>query len=242
MNPEAYGEALSEVYDKMYPTHETAQTVDYIAAGLQPGARVVEFGAGNGRVAIPLAQRGFSVHAVEVSQPMLDKLHERDPEGAVKSVRADFSEHVVDGNFDHCYVVCNTLFMLPEPEQQIEALRRAGEHLVDGGTLLVEVYDPTYFHQLTKPEFQARHLATDQLMIDTISVDQVNQVLIQLHTLIQPGSVSTFTEVSRYAWPPELDLMARVAGFEKVERHGGWDRSPFAPGSHRHITLYRKTS
>ncbi|SFB47899.1 Methyltransferase domain-containing protein [Amycolatopsis marina] len=242
LRPEAYGEALSEVYDRMYPSFDTPQTVDFIAALLEPGARVVEFGAGTGRVAIPLAGKGFSVHAVEVSQPMLDKLHERDPEGTVKTVRADFAEHVIDGNFDLCYVVCNTLFMLPDPEQQIEGLRRAGEHLTDGGTLLVEVYDPSYFHQLVKPEFQVRNLASDQVMLDTISVDPVRQLLAQVHTTIKAGSVSTFTELSRYAWPSELDLMARVAGFEKIERHGDWERSPFVPGSHRHITRYRKSS
>ncbi|WP_116048492.1 class I SAM-dependent methyltransferase [Amycolatopsis palatopharyngis] len=242
VKPEAYGEALSEVYDRMYPSMETPQTVDFIVSLLDPGARVVEFGAGTGRIAIPLAGKGFDVHAVEVSQPMLDKLREHDPLGAVTAVRADFAEHVIDGDFDLCYIVCNTLFMLPDPEQQIEALRRAGAHLRPGGTLLVEVYDPTYFHQLAKPEFQVRNLASDQVMIDTISVDPVNQVLAQVHTTIKAGSVSTFTEISRYAWPSELDLMARIAGFEMVERHGDWERSPFVSGSHRHITLYRKSA
>jgi SAM-dependent methyltransferase len=242
VRPEAYGTALSEVYDRMYPSMETPQTVDFIASLLDPDARVVEFGAGTGRIAIPLAEKGFAVHGVEVSQAMLDKLHERDADGTVTTVRADFAEHVIDGNFDLCYVVCNTLFMLPDPEQQIEALRKAGAHLKDGGMLLVEVYDPTYFHQLTKPEFQVRNLASDQVMIDTISVDPVSQVLAQVHTTIKAGSVSTFTEISRYAWPSELDLMARVAGFEKVERHGDWERSPFVQGAHRHITLYRKSA
>jgi len=240
VNPEAYGDALSEVYDQMYPTMETPQTVDFIASLLEPGARVVELGAGTGRVAIPLAGKGFEVHAVEVSPQMLEKLHARDPENTVKTVRADFSQLELDGKFDHCYIVCNTLFMLTDPEQQIETMRRVGEYMPAGATLLVEVYDPTYFHQLTKPEFQVRHLAADQVMIDTISVDPPNQILAEIHTLIRGGSVSTFTELSRYAWPSELDMMARLAGFAKVERHGGWDRSPFVTGSHRHITVYRK--
>ncbi|MFF5986750.1 class I SAM-dependent methyltransferase [Prauserella flavalba] len=240
VRPEAYGEALADVYDQMYPDTETPATVEFLASLVEPGARVVELGAGTGRLAVPLAAKGLSVHAVEVSGQMLEKLRERDPQGTVKTVRADFTEHVVDGNFDLCYIVCNTLFMVPDPERQIETLRRAGEHLAPGGTLVVEVYDPAPFHQLTRPELQIRHLAADRVMFDTISVDQANQVLMEIHTVIGGGSVSTYAEVSRYAWPSELDLMARLAGLTTVDRFGDWERGPFTPGSQRHVTLYRR--
>lgn len=240
LRPEAYGEALSEVYDAMYPPGEAADIVAFIASLTKPGARVVEFGVGTGRVAIPAARQGFEVHGIEVSEAMLRKLRERDPDGSVSTVLADFSEHVVDDKFDLCYVVCNTLFMLPDPERQLRALIRAREHLVDGGTLLVEVYEPSRFHRLEQPLLQARHLAADKLMIDTVTVDRVNQVMIQIHTLIQPGAVSTYTELSRYAWPRELDLMARLAGLEPVGRWGDWHRGPFDAGSYRHISVYRR--
>jgi hypothetical protein len=35
-----------------------------------------------------------------------------------------------------------------------------------------------------------------------------------------PGSV-------RYAWPSELDLMARLAGLRLREHWGGWRREPY---------------
>jgi len=33
--------------------------------------------------------------------------------------------------------------------------------------------------------------------------------------------------VMRYAWPRELDLMARIAGLRLKERWDGWEREPF---------------
>jgi hypothetical protein len=33
--------------------------------------------------------------------------------------------------------------------------------------------------------------------------------------------------VTRYAWPSELDLMARIAGLRLRERWDGWSREPF---------------
>jgi len=44
----------------------------------------------------------------------------------------------------------------------------------------------------------------------------------------------------RYAWPAELDLMARLAGLERSERHGDWDASPLRADSPRHVTVYRR--
>ena len=44
--------------------------------------------------------------------------------------------------------------------------------------------------------------------------------------------------VTRYAWPSELDLMARIAGLRPTDRWGGWDREPFLSKSRNHISVY----
>jgi hypothetical protein len=44
----------------------------------------------------------------------------------------------------------------------------------------------------------------------------------------------------RYAWPAELDLMARVAGMRLEHRWGGWSEEPFTALSSSHVSVYRK--
>jgi hypothetical protein len=44
--------------------------------------------------------------------------------------------------------------------------------------------------------------------------------------------------VQRYAWPSELDLMARIAGLRLKERWGGWNREPFNSSSTAHVSVY----
>lgn len=51
------------------------------------GAKVMDFGCGDGRVAIPMAGLGYEVTAVDSSQRMLDRLAERAPE--LTTVQAD---------------------------------------------------------------------------------------------------------------------------------------------------------
>jgi hypothetical protein len=48
---------------------------------------------------------------------------------------------------------------------------------------------------------------------------------------LHPGAI-------RYAWPSELDLMARLAGLRLRERWGGWRREPFDADSRLHVSVY----
>lgn len=50
-----------------------------LATVIPDGAKVMDFGCGDGRVAIPLAQLGYDVTAVDSSQNMLDRLTARAP-------------------------------------------------------------------------------------------------------------------------------------------------------------------
>jgi hypothetical protein len=54
----------------------------------------------------------------------------------------------------------------------------------------------------------------------TQRVDFQNVLLTAEGIRLQPGAI-------RYAWPSELDLMARLAGLRLRERWGGWRREPY---------------
>jgi len=44
----------------------------------------------------------------------------------------------------------------------------------------------------------------------------------------------------RFAYPPELDEMARVAGLELESRWGSFARDPFSDDSPIHVSVYRR--
>jgi hypothetical protein len=44
----------------------------------------------------------------------------------------------------------------------------------------------------------------------------------------------------RYAWPSELDLMARLAGLRLRQRWGGWRRESFTASSTSHVSVYKR--
>lgn len=56
--------------------------------------------------------------------------------------------------------------------------------------------------------------------------------------VLSPEGLRFFPIVTRYAWPSELDLMARIAGLRLKDRWGGWEREPFTATSGNHVSVY----
>jgi hypothetical protein len=54
------------------------------------------------------------------------------------------------------------------------------------------------------------------------------------------GSTVVLPVTIRYAWPAEMDLMARIAGLVLEERFGWYDRRRFTEQSGQHVSVYRK--
>ncbi|MDH6193257.1 SAM-dependent methyltransferase [Streptomyces sp. CZ24] len=240
----AYGESLADIYDSLYPASGPA--VDLMVAFLQElrpaPASLLELGVGTGRLAIPLAAHGYRVHGVDASPAMLTKLHENDPTGDVTTSVGDFSALAVEERYDLVLTALNTFFMLPTQEQQISCLRGIHDALADGGTAVFETYNPQVYHRLTETTTRVGHLAPEALLLDTIQVNQSLQSVLVVHTVMGSGQLRKVPEVSRYAWPAEFDVMARLAGLRVTGRWADWDRSPVTDHSEKHVYVVERQS
>ena len=64
----SYGALLADEYDAIYgDVFDTEGAVDQLAR-LAEGGRILEFGVGTGRIALPLAERGLDVWGVDGSR------------------------------------------------------------------------------------------------------------------------------------------------------------------------------
>lgn len=79
---------LRRVSEDAYWESGRAQA-DMLATVIPDGAKVLDFGCGDGRVAIPLAALGYEVTAVDSSQRMLDRLTEHAPDLTTVQATAD---------------------------------------------------------------------------------------------------------------------------------------------------------
>ncbi|MCX7621130.1 MAG: class I SAM-dependent methyltransferase [Acidimicrobiales bacterium] len=76
--PSTYGDRFADIYDDWYPPDETsAQTVDTLAELADPRQPILELGIGTGRLALPLAKRGFDVRGIDASTKMIERLRSK---------------------------------------------------------------------------------------------------------------------------------------------------------------------
>src|SRR5437016_888939 len=120
-----YDEQVAAVYDEVQQDRfaEAETTVDLLAelAGAGP---VLELGVGTGRLALPLARRGLTVHGIDASAPMVDRLRAKPGGDSIGVVMGDIANigSLVSGPYTLVVVAFNTLFELATQEEQARCL------------------------------------------------------------------------------------------------------------------------
>ncbi|MDQ4138122.1 MAG: class I SAM-dependent methyltransferase [Actinomycetota bacterium] len=209
---------------------------------LAEGGRAVEFAIGTGRVAIPLSERGVDVSGIELSHAMIARLREKVGESRIPVVQGDMTTATAGAGYALAFLVFNTIANLLTQDEQVECFRNAARHLSPGGRFVIELWVP----QLQSlPPGHAGTVETSTpgyLLVDTY--DTLRQRVISHHVRfgadLSDGREARIERTPhRYVWPSELDLMARIAGFELESRWADWDRSDFTADSRSHVSVYR---
>lgn len=236
-----FDESVAAGYDddtsREFDPAVVARTADFLADHAR-GGRALELGIGTGRVALPLAERGVTVHGIELSEAMVHRLRAKPGGADIPVVMGDFAHAEADGTFELVYLVFNTITNLTTQDDQVSCFRNASEHLSPGGRFVVEVFVPI-LQRLPPGETTRifRH-ETDGLSFD--EYDVATQQMYSHHYSFEDGRYRRSSIPFRYVWPSELDLMARIAGLRLVERWEDWSRTPFTAESPAHVSVWEK--
>jgi len=240
VSPDAteYGARWAALYDEIFPSFLDQEESVAFLAGLAGDGRALELAVGTGRIALPLRERGVEVEGVDVSEAMVERLRAKPGGQEIKVTMGDFAEVPVEGSFRLVYIVFNTLFALLTQEEQLRCFQSVAGHLERGGAFVLECFHPDlslYSHgQMVRTE-ESR---TDRVRLTVSRLDLAAQRIDSNHLILTGASTEMLPIHIRFAWPAELDLMARLAGLRLRERWGGWSRQPFNSGSTKHISVY----
>jgi len=233
----SFDQETADRYDDE-PRGDEAETVEFLAA-LARGGPALELAIGTGRIALQLAAAGIRVDGIDLSPEMIARLREKPGGAGLDVTLGDFSLVEVDGRYRLIYLVFNTLFNLLTQDAQVRCFENVATHLEDDGVFVVEAFTPGYLHRLRDGQYvDAEAIEVDAVRLDVGRHDPVNQILDESHVHLTGDGVKLFPIVCRYAWPSELDLMARIAGLRLHDRWGGWRSEPFTAESRRHVSVY----
>lgn len=238
----SFDETNAAVYDELAQRGDEQATVVFLAA-LADGGPTLELAIGTGRIALPLAATGVRVDGIDLSPPMVARLRAKPGGDSIDVTIGDFADVRVSGTYDLIYVVFNSFFNLLTQEDQIRCFENVAAHLSDDGSFVVEGGCTLNFidHLRGGQYVDAENIDVDAVRFDLVRLDPATQMLHENHVRVSRDDGVTFNPVvQRYAWPSELDLMARIAGLRLHERWGGWHRQAFTANSDNVISVYSR--
>jgi SAM-dependent methyltransferase len=243
MSEDHFGDDVAEHYDEAvaeeFDPSEIEATADLLAELAGSGA-ALELGIGTGRIALPLLARGVRVHGIDLSTAMVARFRAKSGAEQIDVTIGDFASTAVEGSFSLAYLVFNTIMNLTSQDEQIACFQNVARHLEPGGRFVIEILVPD-LQRLAKGEtirpftVTPSHLGFDEY-------DVVSQSVVSHHYRFVDGQCDARSIPFRYAWPAELDLMAKLAGMTLQERWAGWNREPFSAESTKHVSVWSKDS
>ena len=225
---EAVADHLGPAYLKYSFTRGTAAEIDGIIelSGLAPGASVLDVGCGPGRHSIELAERGYHVTGVDISETFIDLARAEAAQRALDNVQFEVGDARAlsfDGRFDLVLSLCQGGFGLtagpgsaaPAPRFELDepVLTGMGNATKPGGHVVLSAFSAY---------FQLRFEEDADSFDADLGVNEEDTVIQN-----EAGEEQQTKLWTTCYTPRELRLMARVAGLVPEAVHG------VTPGKYR---------
>lgn len=129
-----YQKSFGFLYDKL-----TQLTVDSIQEFTPIKSRIVDFGAGTGRIALPIAKTGRHVTAVEPCSEMLQVLHSKQGETVIDVVNCSMADFTSNQPYDFGICVFTVLIYLLDEIELEASFSAAAKVLMPGAKLMIDI-------------------------------------------------------------------------------------------------------
>jgi len=207
-------------------------------------ATILELGSGTGRVAIPLAEAGHTVHALDNSPDMHEILRGKVPapvSDRIVQVEADMRDFALDMLFDYVVLGLNTVFALLDEESRRDCFRSVARHLKRDGKFILDFMLPSASLVSNKDgsyELSVYRESPDRghavVTYSRYDADRRLSVLNFFTMEISDGKLSrayVTPAVEYYPTVDEIQSLIQEAGMEVVHTLGDYDDTPFSDTS-----------
>jgi SAM-dependent methyltransferase len=243
--------SLAHYEDPAYYSATYAQRLEdvayYVDLAQHVGGPVLEYGAGNGRIAIPMARHGIEVVAVDHSLPMLADLRARlsvEPTSVrarVHTVRGDMRRVRIARRFPLVLATFNTVLHLYTRSDVERFLARVREHLAPRGRLVLDLAVPAP-SDLARPPGRAYHsprfrhpttggIVRNREYFDYDPWQQVLFVSMEFEPVGDPDGTWMTPLAHRQFFPQEWAMLLHYNGFAVERVDGDFYGGPFTRDS-----------
>jgi SAM-dependent methyltransferase len=222
--------SYSDSYDLLYEEKDYDAECDVLERifreyAEKPITSILDLGCGTGNYALRLAQRGYEVCGVDLSESMLDIAREkiRNTPASIQYFHSDIASIQLDRQFDAAIMMFAVLGYQHTNEQIIKTLKNISAHLKAGGLLIFDVwYGPAVLSQKPQEKCRVIHSGKDTVIrVTRPELDTFHQFCyarFNLYRIREGQPVVETDEVHRmrYFFAQELSLALEFTGFVVV--------------------------
>ncbi len=240
-------ESTADFYDHVVPYQDRPDVQFFVDAARERGGPVLELGCGTGRVLIPTARAGLDIVGLDASPHMLSICRRRlgdEPESVrskVALVEADMRAFALDRTFAMVTMPFRPFQHLITVEDQLACLACIRRHLSEGGTLLLDLFNPSLEHLVNRvigeefaeePEFtmpDGRRVVRRHKIAAHDRANQTTDVELIYYVTHPDGHAERRVHAFRfrYLFRFEVEHLLARAGFQVETIYSGYDKSAF---------------
>ncbi len=190
-----------------------------------PGADVIDLASGAGRHSILLAEKGYNVTAVDLSENLLEVARKtaEDLNLKVNFVNADLRNFCINSKFDLALNLFTSFGYFEKDEENFALFTKGFELLKPGGQFVIDYFNSNYIQNNLVPHSEG--------MINGKKVTQDRKIIgnrvIKNILIAKNGTKERYTESVRMYSDIELSSAIERSGFKIKNTFGDFDGSDF---------------
>jgi SAM-dependent methyltransferase len=245
MSQALYDSFIADYYDEPPIVKERTQdVVFYREAAREYGDPILELGCGTGRVTMALAEAGYRITGLDLSERMLERAVQKRAALRVEArerwhlMQGDMTQFDLGEKFRLILIPFRPLQHLLEVKQQMACLNCVRKHLKPGGRLILDVFqtdaermhDPIHHRETLVTECQTtdgRKVRISERVAAFLRAEQRNDVEM-IFSVEHPGGRKerlVFAWPLRYFFRYEVEHLLARCGFRVEAEYGNFDRS-----------------
>lgn len=222
----------------------------YLEQAKMHGDPILELACGTGRITIPLAQEGYKIVGLDISQAMLTQARLKANQAGVKVewLDRDCRSFSLDRKFKLVMFPYNAIGHIHDLKSHETLFKRVHEHLEPDGRFVFDWLNPRLEILMREPSRRYPCFGYDDpdgggkvIVHESNVYDSATQINhIKLYYRIGLAEEVVRELNVRILYPKELDALLHYNGFEIEAKYGDFERSPFDSSSRHQVLVCRR--
>lgn len=202
---------------------------------LPDGSEVLDLCCGMGRHALALADFGYKVTGMDLSEVLLQEARKADVDERVTWVHGDMRRVPLQRTFDAVVNLFTSFGYFSKNEENFSVLQEIARVLKPGAPFIIDYLNPEYVSRHLVPRSERKEsglIIVEERRIENDSV--VKHISIQDDA---KGENRTYEERVKLYPLPTMEKMIRDAGLSLLQVFGDYDQTPYDAASSKRMIL-----